>query len=244
MNPAGHAGLTLVELLVAVALAGMLSAALVAATQAAASGFRFQASLGDAQSSLRVSSRVLRHAIEGAGFHPEPWTGDILTPITAETTVAGNGRDELGLQRYSRLNCHGLPNPVRDVDGRPRYHLLQHRLRRNATNNLAVTCRYGPDSANLRTEILNAGLAEGVEYLQLDFAVDNDGSGRADHWRRADAVATDDAILAVRATLVVAGRERVGAAPLAHPPDGYRRRNDGRPRQVVTFIAPIYGRLR
>ena len=154
--------------------------------------------------------------------------------------------DQLGLQRWSDRNCYGNENPVTDDDGQPQFYLLQTRFRVNASRNLALTCRYGPDATNLKTQIRNHGLIEDVESMQILYAEDRNGDDIADRWVTARAWKRESAIRAVRIALLLSTRQPFDEAVSEHITlldQSITTAADGHLRRTTSLVTAIRGRL-
>jgi hypothetical protein len=167
--------------------------------------------------------------------------------VTDESQDSGSSAaDQLGLQRWSRHNCYGNENPVTDGDGQPAFYLLQTRFSVNNVNNLALTCRYGPDASQLTTQI-NHIVIESVESMQVLYAEDRDGDEIADGWVRAQAWSEESNIRAVKVAVLLATNQPFDQAvstqitlldeSISTPADGHLRR-------VKSLTAAIRGRLK
>lgn len=239
-------GFSIMELLIAMFLSSLLISGVAVLTGSSVSAYRQQLAQGQMEESGRFAREALASHIAQAGFHPRPWQGSLsalTTDSLNDTAITG---DQLGLQRWSARNCYGNENPVTDTDGRPAFYLLQSRFRVNAKNNLAMTCRYGPDASNLTTQVNNFGIAAGVETLQALYAEDRDGDGDADGWVQAGKWADESRVLAVKVALLLASpRVSSGAAPgpVTLLDETFAVPADGRLRRTITLTSAIRGRL-
>jgi len=206
-------------------------------------------SLGQLEESGRYAREMLVTHITQAGYQMEPWSELAALPALSEESLNGDAMtgDQLGLQRWSSLNCYGNENPVTGADGMPDFYLLQTRFKINSSNNLALTCRYGPDAAQLQTQINNYGLVEDVESMQVLYAEDRDADDIADHWVTAQAWQKESEIRAVKIALLLSTRQPFEHAvskqitlldeTITAPADGHLRR-------VSSLTTAIRGRLR
>lgn len=244
-----QSGFTLMEVMIAVFLSTLLMSGIVKLMSSSVSAYRLQLS----QSQLEESSRYARNAlithISQAGFQPEPWLNlSGFQALTNESLDGGSSKaDQLGLQRWSRNNCYGNENSVTDIDGQPAFYLLQVRFTVNTSNNLALTCRYGPDALQLQTQINNFGLIEDVESIQILYAEDRNGDDIADSWVRAQSWLEEGNIRAIKVAVLMSTRQAFGQAEskqitlldrsITPPEDGHLRR-------VSILTTAIRGRLR
>ena len=242
-------GFSLLELMIGVSLSTLLLSGIVQLVGGCVSAYRLQLSLGQMGDSGRYARDVLLSHIGQSGFHPEPWLNPSGFPaLTAESIDGGPAApDQLGLQRWSRQNCYGNANPVADGEGQPAFYLLRTRFSVNTSNNLAIKCQYGPDAANLVTQVNNFGLVEDVESMQLLYAEDRDGDGVADGWVKAGAWSQESNVKAIRLALLLSTQQAFDEAAgndftlldqaISTPADGHLR-------SVWTLTAAIRGRLR
>lgn len=242
-------GFSLMEVLIAVFLSSLLISGIVQLLATSVSTYRLQLGLSQLQESGRYARDVLMHHITQAGYRPQPWEPALQLPAVTSETLNGGAKpgDQLGLQRWSSENCFGNENPVRDSDGRAAFYMLQTRFHINSSNNLAITCRYGPDASQMTTQINSFGLVEDVESMQVLFAEDRDGDNVADTWVASQAWLLESNIKAVKVALLLSTRQ-----PFDHTADGPLTLldetlippADGRLRRVNTFTAAIRGRLK
>jgi len=231
-----QAGFSLMEVMIAVSLSTLLMSAVIQLLSGSVSAYRLQLSQSQLEQSSRYARDVIVSHISQAGYQPEPWLDQPPLPaLTVESIDGGQiPGDQLGLQRWSRRNCHGNENPVGGKDGNPRFYLLQVRLRVNGSQNLALTCRYGPDASRLKTQINNMGLIEDVESMQVLYAEDRNDDDIADGWVKAREWQLEGNIRAVKVALLLA-TEQVFDQPvsklvtlldetIATPADGHLRK--------------------
>ncbi len=242
-------GFSLIELMIGAFLSTLLISGIVQLVAGSVSAYRLQLSLGQLEESGRYARDMLVTHIAQAGYQPEPWNQKSQLAALSEEALNGDALpgDQLGLQRWSSHNCYGNENPIMDDDGKPGFYLLQTRFKVNASNNLAITCRYGPDAARLQTQINNFGLVEDVESMQVLYAEDRDSDDIADHWVTAQAWQQESEIRAVKVALLLSTRQPFDQAvskqitlldeTITMPADGHLRR-------ISSLTAAIRGRLR
>jgi hypothetical protein len=241
-------GFSLMEIMIGVFLSTILTTGIVQLVSGSVTAYRLQLSQSQLEESIRYARDVLVTQIAQAGYQSDPWLNPAVVPALTDEALNGGlpQGDQLGLQRRSTLNCYGNENPVKGDDGRPVFYLLQVRFRVNTGNNLAITCRYGPDASRLTTQINNFGLVEDVESMQVLYAEDRDGDDIADHWVTAQAWQKEKNIRAVKIGLLLATRQAFTEAvstritlldeTITTPADGHLRR-------VATITTAIRGRL-
>lgn len=204
-------GLTLVELLVALALTAFLLLGLVQMAAGGGATARLQDNRGQLQDQARFAADRLAAAVREAGFRPRPWdTAFDLAGITDETADAASTRgDRLVLRAWSDRNCFDNRNPDVDGDGRPRFYLREQAFDLTGSRHLAWRCRYGPSAGELTAQVRRQGLVPGVESFQLLFGEDADGDGGIERWVRAGHWSDAAAVKAVRIGLLLAGEDSV-----------------------------------
>jgi type IV pilus assembly protein PilW len=242
-------GFSLMEVMIGISLSTALMSGIVQLMAGSVSAYRLQLGQSQIEESVRYARDVLITHITQAGFQAEPWLNPVaLQALTGESQNGNSASaDQLGLQRWSRSNCFGNENPVIDESGQPAFFVLQSRFKVNGSNNLAITCRYGPDSSDLQTQINNLGLIEDVESMQVLYAEDRDGDDIADTWVTAQNWSQESNIRAVKLALLLSTRQAFDQPiskqltlldeTIASPADGHLR-------SVRSFTTAIRGRLR
>jgi len=230
-----HRGFSLMEVMIAVFLSTILVSGIVQLLGGSVSAYRLQLGQSQLEESDRFARDVLITHIAQAAYVPEPWQNQPGLPALTSEAIDGSAvpGDQLGLQRWSRSNCYGNENPVTDSDGQAEFYLLQAHFRVNSSNNLAMTCRYGPDASQLQTQINNFGLVEDVESMQVLYAEDRNGDDIADTWVKAQAWQQETNIRAVKVALLLSTRHTFGQAvseqitlldeTISSPADGHLR---------------------
>jgi len=201
-----NAGFTLMEVMIAVFLSTLLMSGIVQLLSGSVSTYRLQLSQGQLEESSRFAREALISHISQAGYQPEPWQDLPALAALTDESIDGNDYfgDHLGLQRWSMRNCYGNDNPVTNGEGKAEFYLLQTRFLINSSNNLALTCRYGPDASNLQTQINNYGLVEDVESMQVLYAQDLDNDQIADSWVTGQAWQNESDIQSIKIALLLA----------------------------------------
>ena len=243
-----HYGFSLMEVMIGVFLSTLLISGIVQLLGGSVSSYRLQLSQSQLEESGRYARDVLISHIAQAGYQPDPWQEQPELPaLTGETLDGGvSPGDQLGLQRWSRHNCYGNENPVTDSDGQPEFHLLQARFSVNASNNLAMTCRYGPDASQLQTQINNFGLVEDVESMQVLYAEDRDGDDIADSWVAGQAWQQESNIRAIKVGLLFSSRQafdQPASRQITLLDETITTPADGRLRRKSLLASAIRGRL-
>ena len=242
-------GLTLVELLVAMALTAVLMLGIVQLVSAAGSATLLQDNQAAVQDRIRYTQELLFKTASEAGFAPIPWDAGTALPALAPGTADGVSAhsDRLVLQAWSDLNCFDNRNPDLDTLGKPRFFIRESSFDLNGSSHLTRTCRYGASHGEMVTQVNRQGLVPGIESFQLLFGEDSDGDGNVDRWINAGEWTDESRIMGIRAGLLIAGPDAVRETAVrtyelldAAP----RTRRDGKLREPIEFALPIRGRVR
>ncbi len=204
-------GFTLMELMVAMALAAILITAISRIVQASSSSYQLQQNLGAMQESARFAFSTMKREIAAAGFQPAPWSAatefKAIGDLSLDALSASS--DRVSVRRWSDRNCFGNSNPLLDETGAARFFLMESSFSASASGNLALTCRYGPDAGQLTTQINNLGLVKNAEAFQALYAEDSDADGNADRWVRAGQWNDKARVMAIRLAILIASPEPV-----------------------------------
>lgn len=242
-------GFSLMEVLIAIFLTTVLTGGIVQLMVGSVSAYRLQLGQGGLEESSHYARDILVSHISQAGYQAEPWSGQPWLPaITSEslnnTTSKG---DHLGLQRWSRHDCYGNENPVRDAENQPAFYLLRVRFSVSTAKNLAIRCSYGADASQLQTQINNFGLIEDVESMHVLYAEDTDADNVADHWVIAQSWQHESDIRAIKVAFLLSTRqpfETPRNQPLAMLDETITTPADGHLRKIVSLTSAIRGRIR
>jgi len=242
-------GFSLMELMIGVSLSTILMSGIVQLMAGSVSAYRLQLGQSQIEESVRYARDVLVTHIAQAGFQAEPWLSPVTFHALTDESLNGSSSsaDQLGLQRWSRTNCYGNNNPILDGKGQPAFFMLQTRFKVNTSNNLAITCRYGPDTSALRTQINNFGLIEDVESMQVLYGEDRDGDAIADAWVPAQTWSQESNIRAVKVALLLSTRQafdQAASTQLTLLDETITTPADGHLRRIRSFTTAIRGRLR
>jgi len=239
-------GFSLLEMLIGMFLSAVLMSGVTGLLSNSVSAYRQQLNEGQLEESSRFAHEVLTSHIAQAGYHPQPWQA--MQRAVSDDSLNGGPLpgDQLGLQRWSSKNCYGNENPVRDAEDKPEFYLLQVRFSVTQANNLAMTCRYGPDASQLTTQVNNFGLVENVESMQVLYAQDHDDNGIVDGWVSAGTWQQESTVRAVKVALLFASQSAFGqdADPLTLLDETITPPADGHLRIVTTLTTAIRGRLK
>ena len=248
-NPSGNrnAGLTLIELLVALALSTLLLLGLVQIATAASSSTQLQRNQARIQEHARMASKVLSAAVRQAGFNPQPWSAEFPAAGLAELSVDGVSRagDRLAVRYWSDLNCFENRNPDVDEAGNPLFYIRESVFDMNTTQSLTHQCRYGPSISELTTQIRRQGFINEVESFQVLYGVDPGGEAGIEAWVKAGQWTDPAAVVGVRIGLLLVSTDAV-VTPTAQRFDvldaTINRGADGKLRRVIDFSVAIKGK--
>jgi len=236
-------GMSLLELLIAMALSSLLTLIMVQMAMAARGSFRMQENLAELQENARYFADLLTTHLAASAYHPQPWLHE-TTPIglmadSADGSSANS--DKLVSRQWSQQNCFGTLNPDRDSSGKARFYLKESILEMS-NENLVVSCRYGRSAAELSTQINRQGAIPQVEVFQALYATDSDADGEIDAWIRAGQWSSPDQVRAVRLSILSRSRESFS---FQQPRDfrildfNYTAPADGRLRRVVSYTVSL-----
>ena len=242
------AGMTLIEVLIALALGCFLVLGLVQIVSAASLASLMQRNQAEILDRARFAIGALGRNVRQAGYRPEPWNSAYSSEALGEGSLDGASTaagDRLELRGWSDRNCFDNRNPDLDGTGRPRFYLRESQFELTAEGSLAHTCRYGPAPGNLTTQIARQGLVPGVEAFEVLYGEDTDADGNIDRWLRAGQWANAGSVLGLRVGLLLASDDAVAepvtatfdvfGTPLPAPADGRLRR-------LFDFALAIRGR--
>lgn len=249
MKSTRDTGFVLTELLVAGLLTTFLMLGIIQMAAGVSRGLLLIESQSHTQQGGRFAIDQIRSATMAAGFNPAPWEGDGEVSALGDATSDGGpgGNDILVLRQQSDKNCYGNPNTSLDGSGNPAFFLRESTFEVNASNNLAHTCWFGPDSGSLVRQINREGLVQHVDSFQVLFAEDTDGDRLANRTVRAGAWLEPSQVVGVQLGLLVASEKPVSD----HVPPTFTvldevvtPQSDGRLRKTWTTNIPMVSRLR
>jgi type IV pilus assembly protein PilW len=241
-KPGAGSGMSLLELVIAMAISSALTLTLVNMAIAARSSFRLQEGLAELQENSRYFEDLLSSTIAESAYHPKPWLHD-LTPIGLMQDSAdgiAEHSDRVITRSWSERNCFGTPNTQTDGSGRPAFYLKESLLELN-NGSLAHTCRYGADGNSLTTQINRQGALPQVEAFQVLYATDMDLDGNPEGWLKAGDWQSSNQVVALRLALLSSSRESLAEKKqenfrvLDHE---FSAPADGRLRRLITYTLP------
>ncbi|MFT5769535.1 MAG: prepilin-type N-terminal cleavage/methylation domain-containing protein [Lysobacterales bacterium] len=239
-------GFTLIELMIGLSIAAVFTTAIVQLVIAASSSYQLQQSLGALQENARFAINTMQSEIESAGYQQQPWISSADWAIDSIDDVSATS-DSVIIRRWSDSNCFENPNPTLDIDAKPAFYLRETRFSVSGSGNLAQTCRYGPGSTQLTTQINNLGLVENVEAFQMLYAEDSDLDGNADRWVTAGKWSDEKNVLAIRLAILLTTTNPVDAGASTNYQvldQSIPGPDDGRIRRVFESTFSIRGRHR
>ncbi len=213
--PVHSTGITLLELMLALAINGVLLLGLIQLFFSSQRTFNTQRAFGDRQETGLYALQFLHRAVAQAGFVDDPWSGEELPPLTDDTgqTAAGS---RLSMQRMSDSNCYGSLNPATDEAGRAAFYWLNESFERSADGRLRWTCRYGSTPAATTTQVNRQTVIDGVQDFQILLGQDIDGDDSVDRWQIPAGPVNGQPVIAVRIGLVLT--ETIGRTPFRQAP--------------------------
>jgi type IV pilus assembly protein PilW len=249
VNGRAPEGMTLVELLVATALAALLILGLVAIVSAASEASLLQRNQAEIHDNARYVLDLMARSVRQAGFNPHPWDDAYsIEALSTDTADGGPGAsDRLGVRAWSDRNCFDNRNPDLDPEGEPLFYIRESVFDLTGDRHLAHRCRYGPSPAELTTQIARQGLVRGIESFQVLYGEDEDGDGNIERWVAAREWSDPVHVLGLRIGLLAASKDK----PAERAASEYQvldvtesRPPDGRLRRVFGIAAAIRGRTR
>lgn len=248
MNLGGQpAGMSLLEMMIALTLSALLLVGLVQIASAAASSTRLQRNQAHLQENARLVITVISRFVREAGYSPEPWDpGRELSGLSDGNADSVTGKsDRLAVKSWSDLNCFDNRNPELNALGQPAFYIRDVVFDLNSTSGLTWQCRYGPSEAEMVTQIRRQGLVQNVDSFQVLYGEDSDDDGLVDRWVKAGQWDTPGRILGMKFGLLLSSVDKVTEkeshqfqvldAVLKKPADGRLRR-------VFEFAAAIRSR--
>ena len=235
-------GLTLIELLIALTLSGMLILGLVQIASAAASSTRLQRNQAQMQENARLAISIITRYVREAGFNPEPWNDALpYTGLTADSVDAISGdSDRLVVSGWSDLNCFDNRNPELDAGGKPAFFIREAAFDLNSSRGLTWQCRYGPSLAEMVTQIRRQGLVQDVDAFQVLYGEDSEGDNTIDLWVKAGQWGATERVLGVRLGLLLTSKDLVAernSRRFQVLDERISKAGDGRLRRVIQFAA-------
>jgi type II secretory pathway component PulJ len=238
-------GFMLIELLIAVAIAAILTTAVTQLVIASGRSYQIQQNLGSLQENARFALGTMQSEIEAAGYQQQPWDNSKTSWALDSQDGYSSKSDRVSVRRWSDINCYDNLNTALDTFGAPAFYLRESSFHISSSGNLAHSCKYGPDAGNLSSQIRNLGLVENAEAFQALYAEDSDSDDNADRWVTAGAWSSEADILAVKLALVLSTDDPVkhtANEPLQVLDTLYKPPKDGRLRKTFQTIIPLRGR--
>jgi type IV pilus assembly protein PilW len=236
-------GMSLLELLIAMAISTIVTLTLVHMAMAARNSFRLQESLAELQENARFFADFASSTIGNSAYHPKPWLHEatLIGLMASSTDAVSVNSDRLVSRNWSERNCFGTWNSATDNEGLPLFYLKESILELN-NDSLAHSCRYGPSSGEMVTQINRQGAIPQVEVFQVLYATDTNDDGEIDRWIKAGEWDTPENVRAVRLGILTSSRESIGTTQ-SNVFDildfSYTAPKDGRLRRVISYTLPL-----
>jgi prepilin-type N-terminal cleavage/methylation domain-containing protein len=237
-------GFTLIELMIGLGIASILMTGITQVVIAAGTSYQLQQNLGALQDNARFAIETIQREIHSAGYNNQPWVSPSQGAVVTANPRSSSS-DMLVFSRKSDRNCFDNLNPAKTSDGAAEVYLRESSFFINSGKNLAHSCRYGPETGQMVTQINNLGLIEQAEALQALYAEDTDSDGNADRWVSAGEWVDEANILAVEIALLLSSPNPLGLESTANfnvLSKTVTAPNDGRLRRVFSVIASIKSR--
>lgn len=208
---ARQAGLTLIELMVALVLSSLLIAGMVAMFLSGRNSFVTQEQLARLQENGRYAFTLMTRELQESGYHRAIWDPPQLGFAFTTNTTDGGGTnsDQIEVQYESDRDCRDVYNTITEAvnlpDGTainvPQFH--QKLVRFTVVNNqLVYSCSYGPINGTLVQQI-NEAIADGVENLQVQYGEDLTNDLSVNQWVAANAWNNAFDVVALRVALLM-----------------------------------------
>lgn len=181
-NPAGLPGrcrgLTIIELMVAMALGLLLTAVIITMYSSAKASYRLQDGLTRIQEDGRVAVQLIGEEVRKAGFRKPVWNDPLngYSPVTAgSANGASNGNDTLQFMYMADTDCTGTVNTNMDPEtSEPVADYKQVTFAVDNSGTLLWTCAFGSNPESLTVQSANQPVIDGVESFQVLYGVDTD----------------------------------------------------------------------
>jgi type IV pilus assembly protein PilW len=209
--PRRQAGVSLVELMVALVISSLLIAGMVAMFLSGRTSFLTQEQLARLQENGRYAFALMTSEIQESGYHRQTWDPPQLGFAFTNNSTDGGGTasDQIEVQYESDRDCRDAYNTVTEAallpDGSaitvPQFY--QKLIRFSVVDNqLVYTCSYGPVNGTLVQQI-NEAVADGVENLQVQYGEDLTNDLSVNQWVAAGGWNNAFDVVAVRVALLM-----------------------------------------
>lgn len=173
-----HGGMSLMELLIAMALGVILLLTVVTMFSSARQTYRLQGGLARVQEDGRVAMLLISEQVRLAGYRSPVWKNPRLGfwPLTSGSVNGADGAsDTLQLMYMDSEDCTGTLNSLVDPEtGEARADYKQITFSVDDIGNLQMTCEYGLDPVDLQVQISDQVIVDGVESFQILYGLDTD----------------------------------------------------------------------
>jgi type II secretory pathway pseudopilin PulG len=174
----GNGGFTLVELMVAIALAFVVLLLMIQLFSGTKQSYLFQEGLMRVQEDGRVAIELIARDVRKAGFRVPVWNEPKAgySPLTAGSLEGGNdSNDTLQFMYQDSLDCTGVLNTAIDPEtSEPAALYKRMTISVDGNQDLRWTCEYGDSPASFVTQFSNQTIIGDVESFQILYGVDTD----------------------------------------------------------------------
>lgn len=176
--PARNAGMTIIELMVAMVLGLLLTGVIVTMFSSAKASFRLQDGLTRIQEDGRIAIQLIGEEVRKAGFRKPVWNDPLngYAPVTGGSLNGDDGAsDTLQFMYMTDTDCTGTVNGTIDPEtNEPQANYKQVTFAVDDGATLLWTCAYGTDPQNLTVQSADQPVIDGVESFQVLYGVDTD----------------------------------------------------------------------
>ena len=202
-----QAGLSLIELMVALAIASFLMLGTVKLFSGLKSTSALQEGLSRVQEDGRIAVNIVARELRNAGFRQPVWNDPLqgFYPLTAQSVNgSGTGNDALQVMYQDDRNCAGALNAITDPEtGEPvmRYKRISFAV--DNTDQLTWSCAYGASPTTLAAGFTNEVVIRDVASFQILYGIDTDfpPDFSINGWTNAAAISPQTTICIVSQTL-------------------------------------------
>jgi len=201
-------GLSLVELMLAMAVGLLLMTFVVQAFVANKATNRFNEGLSEIQESGRYGINLLRNEIRMSAYRLDPTNPPLVNPLLGVDNNGPNNSDSLTIRYQGRPAIGAVAADVDCTGGVPALGIIVNtfNLQSDANNNnrLALFCNDGGGN--------NVAILPGVEDLQFEYGVDLTNDGAANAYLTAGEVVNMNQVVSIRVAMLLATEDNVGSS--------------------------------
>ncbi len=176
-TPSRSTGLTMIEMLVAMALALTMMLIITTVFSGAKASFQLQDGLTRVQEDGRIAMHLVSEQVRLAGFRQPVWNDPAIgyAPLSAASVNGASGaNDTLQFMYFDATDCNGTVETT--VDPETNEALANYKRITFDVNAgvLRMSCDYGTDPGDLTAQVTNQAVIDGVESFQILYGVDTD----------------------------------------------------------------------